>query len=85
MVSLKSSCSVEFGIKKIFFNFLFFELSRFDVLCEHMIFGMILFTLRRIFIQIKIFSVKIVIQNYISCHKMNPFCVPNRRKAIKKD
>ena len=49
-----------------------------------MIFGMILFTLRRIFIQIKIFSVKIVIQNYISCHKMNPFCVPNRRKAIKK-
>ena len=45
MVSLKSSSRVEFGIKKIFSNFMFFEeLSRFKVLREHVKFGMILFT-----------------------------------------
>ena len=39
MVSLKSSSSVEFKIKKILFNFVFFEeLSRFKVLCEHVVF-----------------------------------------------
>ena len=40
VVSLKSSSSVEFEIKKIFLNFDFFEeLSRFKVSCEHWIFG----------------------------------------------
>ena len=47
VVSLKSSSSVELGIKKIFLILFFFfeELSRFKVLYEHVIFGMILFTL----------------------------------------
>ena len=45
MVSLKSCSSVEIKIKKYFLNFVFFEeLSRIEVLCEHGIFGMILFT-----------------------------------------
>ena len=36
MVSLKSLSSVEFEIKKIFLNFVFFEkLSSFKALCEH--------------------------------------------------
>ena len=86
MVSLKSSSSVEFEIKKIFLNLLIFEeLSRFRVLCEHEIFGMILFIFSEIFLQIKIISRNVVFQNYISCHKMHQFCVPNRLKAIKKD
>ena len=64
MVSLKSSSSVEFKIKKIFLNFVFFdELSRIEVLCVQGIFGMILFTFSVIFLQIKIFSIKIVIQS----------------------
>ena len=55
VVSLKNSSSVEFE-KKIFeFRFFFEELSRFKVLCEHVIFGMILFTYRGIFVQIWIF------------------------------
>ena len=60
MVSLKSSSSVEFEIKKIFLNFVFFfeKLSRIEALCEHVIFGMILFTFSVIFLQIKSFSVK---------------------------
>ena len=54
MVSLKSTSSVEYGIKKIFLNFIFFEeLSRIEVLFEHGIFGMILFNFSVIF-QIKI-------------------------------
>ena len=70
--------------QKDFLNFKFFEeLSRIEVLCEHGIFGMILFTFTVIFLQIKIFSIKIVFQIYISCHKMNQSCVPNRLKAIK--
>ena len=86
MVSLKSSSSVEFEYKKIFLIFVFFEeLSSTEVLCEHeWIFGMILFSFREIFLQIKIFSIKIVFQIYISCHKMNQLCVPNRLKAIKR-
>ena len=45
VISLESSSSVEFGIKKFFLNFLFFEeLLRFNVLCEHVMFGIILFT-----------------------------------------
>ena len=84
VVSLKNSSSVELEIKKVFLNFVFFfeELSSFKVLCENVIFGMILFTLRGIFVQIKIFS--IVIQNHISRQKLNQFCVPNTRKAIRK-
>ena len=40
VVSLKSSSSVEFKIKKIFFNFVIFEeLSRFKILCELGIFA----------------------------------------------
>ena len=55
MVSIKSS-SVEFETKKIFLNFIFFEeISRIEVLCEHGIFGMILFTFSVIFHQFKIF------------------------------
>ena len=75
---------MEFKTKKIFLNFdCFEELSRIEVLSEHWIFGMILFTFSEIFIKIKIFFVKILIQNYISRHKMNEFKVPNRQKAIK--
>ena len=55
VVSLKRTSSVEFEIEKIFFNFVFFELSRFKVLCENVIFGMILFSFRGTFFQIKIF------------------------------
>ena len=40
VVSWKSSSSVEFRIKKIFLNFVFFEeLSRFKVLCDDVMFG----------------------------------------------
>ena len=66
VVSLKSSSCLEFDKKKIVLNFAFSEeFSMFKILCEQVIFGMILFTFRWIFIQIKI-SIKIVIQNYIS-------------------
>ena len=59
MVLLKSSSSVDFKIKKIFFIFVFFEeLSRIEVLCEHRIFGMILFTFSVIFLKIIIFSLQ---------------------------
>ena len=71
MVSLKSSSSVEFKTKKIFLNFGFFEeLSRIEVLCEHWIFSM-MFSV--IFLQIKIFFIRKLIQNYISRHKMYHF------------
>ena len=67
MVSLKSSSSVEFEIKKIFFNFVFFEeLSRFKVSCEHFIFGSLVFTFTVIFVRINVFSTKNLIQNKIS-------------------
>ena len=40
VVSLKSSSSLDFEIKKIFVNFVIFEeLPRIEVLCEHVIFG----------------------------------------------
>ena len=85
MVSLKSPSSVEFKIKMIFSNFFFFEqLSRIEVLCEHRMFGMILFIFSVIFLQIKIFSIGLIFQNYISRHKMNQFCLPNRLKMIKR-
>ena len=64
MISLKSSSSVEFEIKKIFLNFVFFEeLSRFNVSCEHWIFGSLLFTFTVIFVRINVFSTKNLIQN----------------------
>ena len=64
MVSLKSSSSVEFEIKKIFLNFVFSEeLSRIKVSCEHWIFGSILFTFTVIFVRINVFSTKNLIQN----------------------
>ena len=65
MVSLKSSSSVEFEIKKIFFEFRFFfeELSRFKFSCEHWIFGSLLFTFTVIFVRINVFSTKNLIQN----------------------
>ena len=67
MVSLKSSSSVEVGIKEIFLNFVFSEeLLRFKVLCEHRTFDMILFTFSLIFVQLKIFSIKISVQDNIS-------------------
>ena len=44
-----------------------------------------LFTFSLIFLQIMIFSIKIVFQTSISCQKMNQFCDPKRLKAIKKD
>ena len=59
VVSLKSSTSVEFEIKKIFLNFVFFEeLSRFKVSCEHWIFGSLLFTFTVIFVRINVFLLK---------------------------
>ena len=59
MVSLKSSSSEELGNKKTILNFVFSEeLSRFEFLCEHRTFGMILFTFSLIFVQFKIFSIK---------------------------
>ena len=60
VVSLWSSSSLEFEIKKIFLTFVVFEeLSRIELLCEHVIFGMISFTFSVIFLQIMIFSLKI--------------------------
>ena len=60
MASLKSSSSLEFKIKTIFLNFVFFEvLSRIEVLCEHVIFGMISFNFSLIFLQIMILSLEI--------------------------
>ena len=72
LVSLESLSSAEYGIKKICFKFRFFfgALSRIEVLCEHGIIGMILFTFRVIFLKIKIFSTKTVFQTYISSHKL---------------
>ena len=59
LVSLKSSYSLEFEIKRSFLNFVFFEeLSRIEVLCEHVIFGIISFPFSVIF-QIMIFSLQI--------------------------
>ena len=85
VVSLKSCSSVEFKIKKIFWISFFFEqLSRIEILCEHGIFGMNLFTFSVIFLQIKLFSIKIVFQIYVLCHKMDQLCVPNRLKLIKR-
>ena len=64
MISLKSSSSVEFEIKNIFLNFVFFEeLSRFKVSFEHWIFGSLLFTFTVIFVRINVFSTKNLIQN----------------------
>ena len=64
MVSLKSSSNVEFEIKKIFLNLVFFEeLSRFKVSCEHWIFDSLLFTFTVIFVRINVFSTKNLIQN----------------------
>ena len=40
VVSLKSSCSLEFEIKRFFLNIVFFEeLSRIEVMCEKAIFA----------------------------------------------
>ena len=79
MVSLKSSSIVEFEIKKICFNFAFFEeSSRFKVSWEHGIFGSLLFTFTAIFARINILSIKNLIQIYISRHKMHQIGVPNR-------
>ena len=70
---------------KDFLNFVFFEeLSKIEILCEYGIFCMILFTFSVTFLQIKIFSIKIVFQIFISWHKMNKLRVPNSLKAIKK-
>ena len=64
MVSLKSSSSVEFELKKIFLKFVFFEeLLRFKVSCEHWIFGSLLSTFTVIFVRINVFSKKNLIQN----------------------
>ena len=67
VVSLKSSSSVEIEINKIFVNFVFFfeEVSRIEELCEDVIFGMISFNFSVIFLQIIIFSMKILVPNYI--------------------
>ena len=82
VVSIKNLSSVEFKIN--FFRISFFkDLSRFKILCEQEIFGLILFTFRVIFVQIKIFSIEKVIQNYISRYKKNQFRVFNRRRSIK--
>ena len=54
-----------------------------EVLCEHLIFGMILFTFSVIFLQIINFQ-KMVVSKLHSSHKMNQFCAPNRQKAIKR-
>ena len=62
------------------YKFLFEELSRFEVLCEYGIFGMILFSCSVIFVQIKIFSIKILIQSYISRYKMKQFVFPIGKK-----
>ena len=40
------------------FRFIFEELSRFEVLCEHGISGMIIFNFSVIYVQFKIFSIK---------------------------
>ena len=53
---IKSWSSIDLETKKIVLKFASFEeLSRIEVLCEHMIFDMILFTFSVIFPQIKIF------------------------------
>ena len=85
LVSLKGSPIVEFETEKIFFWILLFfeEISRIEVLCEHGIFGMTLFTFSVTFHQIKIFFIKILIQTCSSCQKKNQFWIPNRRKVIK--
>ena len=82
IVSLKSSSSVKFEVKKIFWFFCrgVTEDWRFvwtrDSWHDFVHFSVI-------FLRIKIFSMKIVLQNYISRHRINQFCVPHRRKAVK--
>ena len=71
--------------KKDFFEIYFHkEILRFKFLCEHGICGSFLFTFREIFVRINNFSIKVLIQNYLSRYKMHQFGVPNRRKAIEK-
>ena len=63
MVSLKSSPTYSWDIKKSFLNFFFFkELSRFKFLCDA---WHVLLAFSIIFVQIKIISLKILIQKYI--------------------
>ena len=62
----------------------FEEISRIEILWEHGIFGMILFTFRVIFYKIMIFLIKILIQNYISRQNWINFEFHIKRKAIKK-
>ena len=66
VASIKSSSSVELEIKKTALNFFSVEeLSRIELLCEHGIFGLILFLFSVIFLPIKIFFNKISSENYI--------------------
>ena len=70
---------------KNFLNFVFFqELSRFELSCEHLIFGSLFVQFYRNFRWITIFSMIIFILNYISSRKTNHFSDPNWRKAIKR-
>ena len=85
MASLKSSSSVNFKIKRFFFNFGFNEeLLRFKVSCEYRILGSLFFILIVICVGINTFSMIILIQNYLSRYKLHPFGVPDKLKAIKK-
>ena len=85
MVSSKSSSSVTFETKKIFLNFDFFRgVIEVKVLCEHVVFSMILFTFWGIFVKIKDFFYKNSNLKLYFTQQMNQFCVPNRRKAIKR-
>ena len=66
-------------------NFVFFaELWRFKFLCERRTFGVILLTFSLNFVNIKIFSIKISIQDYILRHSVKLFCLRKRRKATKR-
>ena len=66
LVLLKSSSSVAFETIKVLLNFILFEeLSKIEILCEPVIFRMILFSV--IFLKMKIFFYwKMLIKKYIS-------------------
>ena len=85
MVSLKSSSSVEFEIKKSFLNFdCYEELLRFKFSFERGIVGSHMFTFSVIFVRINNFYIKNLIQSYLSCSKMHQFGVPKRKQTTEK-
>ena len=85
LVSLISSSIVEFEIKKILFEFCIFEeISKFKFCVNTWYLAWFCSLLGKLSFELSFFFLKTKIQHYNSRHKKHKFCVPKRRKAIKK-